>query len=99
MRVENVDRDKTLIVGEQPAHGHFEHDPIGRVQAYTFGFERDLGIGPSPLNIGLGIQATVYGLPESLKSTYGSRPAGLTVFLHLRPTGNMKEHMQLMRQQ
>src|SRR5438445_8165482 len=39
-----------------------EEDPIGRVQAYTFGYERDLPIGLSFLNVGLGIQATVYGL-------------------------------------
>jgi hypothetical protein len=75
---------------------NIEEDPIGRVQAYTFGYERDLPIGPSFLNIGLGAQASVYGLPQLLKSIYGNHPAAVSVFLHLRPAGNMAEHMQMM---
>lgn len=90
-RIENVDRDRTLL-------GGVEEDPIGRVQAYTFGYERDLPIGPSFLNTGLGFQATVYGLTSQLKSVYGNHPAGFTVFLHLRPTGNIGQHMQMMHQ-
>src|SRR5215831_590000 len=92
-RIENVDRDRTLLVGETPAALQVEEDPIGRVQAYTFGYERDLPIGPSSLNIGLGAQVTTYGLPQVLKPIYGNHPAGFTVFLHLRPTGNMAAHM------
>src|SRR3989441_4777897 len=98
-RIENVDRDRTLLVGEKPAALQVEEDPIGRVQAYTFGYERDLPIGPSFLNVGLGIQATVYGLTSQLKSIYGERPSGFTVFLHLRPTGNVGPHMQMMHEQ
>lgn len=63
-RIENVDRDRTLLVGETPAALNTEEDPIGRVQAYTFGYERDLPIGPSSLNVGLGAQVTTYGLPQ-----------------------------------
>ena len=29
---------------------------------------------------------------------YGNRPAGFTVFPHLRPTGNIGSHMQMMHQ-
>ena len=61
-RIENVDRDKTLLAGETRAALLVEEDPVGRVQAYTFGYERDLPIGPSFVNVGLGIQATVYGV-------------------------------------
>src|SRR5262245_35618870 len=50
-RIENVDRDRTLLVGEKPAVLEVEEDPIGRVQAYTFGYERDLPTKPSSLNI------------------------------------------------
>ena len=82
-RIENVDRDAV---------------PGGRVQAYTLGYERDLAIGPSSLNVGLGIQATAYGLTPQLKYVYGGRPAGFTVFLHLRPAGNVGAHMQMMHQ-
>lgn len=97
-RIENVDRDRTLIVGETSAALTTEEDPIGRVQAYTFGYERDLPIGISGLNVGLGAQATVYGLPDVLKPVYGSRPIGFTFFLHLRPTGNIGSHMRMMHQ-
>jgi hypothetical protein len=98
MRIENVDRDRTLLAGETPAALQVPEDPIGRVQAYTFGYERDLPIGPSFLNIGLGAQASVYGLPLQLKSTYGDRPAAISVFLHVRPAGNIAGHMQIMHQ-
>jgi hypothetical protein len=29
---------------------------------------------------------------------YGDRPAGFTMFLHLRPAGNIGAHMQMMHQ-
>jgi hypothetical protein len=95
-RIENVDRDRTLLIGEKPAALQIEEDPIGRVQAYTFGYERDLPIGVSYLNVGLGFQATVYGLTPQLKSVYGNHPAGFSVFLRLRPVGNIGAHMQMM---
>jgi hypothetical protein len=97
-RIENVDRDRTLLSGETPAALKVEEDPIGRVQAYTFGYERDLPIGPSFLNIGLGAQATLYGLSPELKSIYGDHPAAVSIFLHLRPAGNVAGHMQMMHQ-
>jgi len=97
-RVENVDRDRTLLVGETRAALQIEEDPIGRVQAYTFGYERDFPAKLSFLNIGVGVQATTYGLPPQLEAVYGNRPAGFTGFLHLRPTGNIAEHMQIMHQ-
>ena len=97
-RIENVDRDRTLLVGETRAALNIAEEPIGRVQAYTFGYERDLPIRISALNVGLGVQATAYGVPLPLKAVYGNRPAGVSVFLRLRPTGNMMEHMRQMHQ-
>jgi hypothetical protein len=93
-----VDRDRTLLVGEVPVALQVEEDPIGRVQAYTFGYERDLPVGPSFLNVGLGFQATTYGLTPQLKAIYGDRPASFQIFLHFRPTGNVGAHMQMMHQ-
>jgi hypothetical protein len=95
-RIENVDRDRTLLVGEIPAALEVEEDPIGRVQAYTFGYERDLPIPSSFLNVGFGFQATTYGLTSQMKSIYGEHPAAFTFFLHLRPRGNIGAHMQMM---
>ena len=96
-RIENVDRDRTLLVGETPAALGVEEDPIGRVQAYTFGYERDLMVKPS-LRIGLGMQVMTYGLPSQLKSVYANRPSGVMFFLHIRPGGNIGQHMQMMHQ-
>jgi len=85
-RIENVDREET-------------HDtPQGRVQAWTVGYERELPMGALPLRAGLGAQATFYGVPAQFKPIYGDRPAGLTMFLRLRPKGNMMLHMQAMHQ-
>jgi len=97
-RIENVDRDRTLLAGETPAALALEGKSLGRVQAYTFGYERDLPIRVNSVNVGLGFQATIYGLPPQLKSVYGDRPAGFTMFLHLRPAGNIGTHMQMMHQ-
>ncbi len=91
-RIENLDRDRTLI-------RRGEEKPIGRVQAYTFGYERDLPWSPDFLNVGLGVQASVYGMTAQLKPIYGEHPAGVTIFLHFRPTGNIGPHMQMMHQQ
>jgi len=95
-RIENVDRDASLIAGE--VSGPVDETPIGRVQAWTFGYERELPLGSAPIRIGLGAQVTTYGLPDSLKPTYGNRPLGVAFFLRFRPKGNMMLHMQGMHQ-
>ncbi len=97
-RIENVDRDRTLLIGETPAVLQVEEDPIGRIQAFTFGYERDLPVAVSSIKIGLGFQTSVYGIPQQLKSVYGDHPAGLSVFVRLRPAGNMSEHIRMMHQ-
>jgi hypothetical protein len=85
-RIENVDREET-------------HDtPQGRIQAWTAGYERELPTGSMPLRAGLGVQATFYGVPPHLKPVYGNHPTGVTMFLRLRPKGNMMLHMQAMHQ-
>lgn len=99
-RIENLDLSET------------EETPPGRVQAWTMGYERELPMPKVPLRVGLGAQATFYGmsganaspgpshqgLVPSLKMHYGNHPAGFTVFLRIRPTGNMMLHMQSMHQ-
>jgi len=97
-RIENVDRDRTLLAGETPAALRVEEDPIGRVQAYSFGYERDLPLGISALKVGLGAQFTAYGLTAQMKTVYGDRPQAFSVFLRIRPTGNAAAHMQAMHQ-
>jgi hypothetical protein len=95
-RIENVDRDQTLIAGETPAALTGGEDPIGRVQAYTFGYERDLPLKESYLRLGLGAQITTYGVAPVLKPIYGDRPFTFVAFLRLRPRGNVGPHMRMM---
>ncbi len=83
-RMENVDRSNELILGENPLPPHFQEQPIGRVQAYTFGYDRDVDLIPHVASA-LGVQVTAYGVGEKLKPTYGSRPAGVAVFVRIRP--------------
>jgi len=83
-RIENVDRSNELILGENPLPPNFQEQPIGRVQAYTFGYDRDIDLIPHVASA-LGVQVTAYGVGEKLKPTYGSRPAGIAVFVRIRP--------------
>jgi hypothetical protein len=73
-----------------------EEIPIGRVQGYTFGYERELPVRPRSLNIGIGVQATLYAVPSRLQPVYGNNPTTVAVFLRIRPTGNLQEHMKVM---
>jgi hypothetical protein len=54
-----------------------------RVQAYTAGYDRELGHVPH-LSTALGAQLTWYGVPQTLRPVYGSHPFGVVVFLRLR---------------
>jgi hypothetical protein len=97
-RIENVDRDRTILVGETDAVRRVEEDPIGRIQAYMLGYERELPITTSKVNIGLGAQITTYGMPPQVSAVYGAHPRALTVFLRIRPVGNFSAHMRMMHQ-
>jgi hypothetical protein len=98
-RIENLDKDKTLLTGETPASLDVEETPIGRVRAYSFGYERDIVRTKLWANIGLGFQFTTYGLTDQMKTVYGNNPRSYVVFLHVRPVGNMAAHMRAMHNQ
>jgi len=83
-RIENADRSNELLLGENPLPPNFKEIPIGRVQGYTIGYDRDFDIVPH-ISSALGMQVAVYGAPEGLKVVYGSHPAGVAVFVRLRP--------------
>jgi hypothetical protein len=87
------------VLGPDGKPQTIEEDPIGRVQAYTLGYEREVPIGLTWLNSGLGVQVTAYGLPPQLKAVYGNRPVTVTTFFRLRLNGNMAEHMKQMHRQ
>ena len=83
-RIENADRSNELLFGENALPTNFQEQPIGRVQAYTFGYDRDFDLIPR-VAMAVGAQVTVYGVGETLKATYGSHPAGVAVFVRVRP--------------
>jgi hypothetical protein len=88
-RIENAERSNELIFGENPLPAGFQETPIGRVQAYTLGYDRDFNFVPH-LATAIGAQASIYGVPDSLRPVYGARPAGVAVFVRLRPFSEMK---------
>jgi hypothetical protein len=83
-RMENAGRSNELILGQNPLPPGFEEQPVGHVQAYTIGYNHDFDILPH-LASALGAQVTVYGVPASLLPIYGAHPAGIVIFLRLRP--------------
>ena len=88
-RIENAQRSNGLIVGENLLPPGFQEEPIGHVQAYTLGYDRDVELVPH-LASAIGAQLTTYGVPNILKPIYGARPSGIAIFVRLRPTGAEK---------
>ncbi|HXR97771.1 MAG TPA: hypothetical protein VN709_08000, partial [Terriglobales bacterium] len=82
-RIENVDKTNELQLGESPIPAGFVERFLGRVQAYSWGYDRDL---PAPhwLSPALGIQWTWYETPASLRAQYGAHPQGVVIFLRFR---------------
>ena len=83
-RIESAERSNELILGENPLPAGFVEEPIGRVQAYTVGYDHDFDLIPH-LASAIGGQVTTYGVPDVLKPIYGSHPVGAAIFIRLRP--------------
>jgi hypothetical protein len=83
-RIEVAERSNQLILRENPLPPNFQEQPIGHVQAYTFGYDRDIDL-IAHLASAIGAQVTAYGTPSVLKPIYGAHPVGLAVFLRFRP--------------
>jgi hypothetical protein len=83
-RIENVDRTNELQIGEHPLPPGFVERYFARVQAYTAGYDRDLGHIPH-LSTALGGQVTLYGVPDALKPLYGAHSDSVTLSLRVRP--------------
>lgn len=82
-RIENVDRTNELLLGENPLPPGFTERYFTRVQAYTAGYDREIG-NLTHLSTALGAQVMWYGVPNVLKPTYGSHPFGIVVFFRVR---------------
>ena len=83
-RVESAERSNELILGENSLPPGFQEQPIGQVQAYTVGYDRDVDLLPH-LASAIGAQLTTYGVAERLKPIYGAHPVGVALFVRLRP--------------
>jgi hypothetical protein len=83
-RIENLDRSNQLILGENRLPPNFTEKSIGRVQAYTFGYDRDIDLIPHVASA-IGAQIATYGVADALKPIYGSHPVGVAFFLRFRP--------------
>lgn len=83
-RIESAERSNELIVGENPLPPGFQEEPIGHVQAYTVGYDRDIDL-VSHLASAIGAQFTTYGVPGILRPIYGAHPVGVALFVRLRP--------------
>jgi len=57
------------------------------VNAYTIGYTRDFGIF-SNVATGLGANISLYGIPYTIKTSYGDHPLGVNVYLRIR----LREH-------
>ena len=82
-RIENVDRTNELLHGETFLPSNFTERYFTRAQAYTAGYDREIGHIPH-LSTALGAQLTWYGVPTVLQPLYGSHPIGVSAFLRLR---------------
>jgi hypothetical protein len=83
-RVENAGRSNQLLIGEHSLPAGFHEESLTHVQAYTFGYDREIGKLPY-LAVALGAQVSVYGVGKPLQPIYGSGPSGVSIFLRLRP--------------
>ena len=83
-RIENVDRTNEILLGENPLPPGFTERYFTRVQAYTVGYDREVGHIPH-LSTAIGAQFMWYGVPDVLKPIYDLHPLGGVVFLRVRP--------------
>jgi hypothetical protein len=82
-RIENVDRTNELLVGENLLPAGFSERYFARVQAYTAGYDREVGHIPH-VSTAIGGQVTWYGVPGALEAIYGAHPVGGIFFLRVR---------------
>ena len=83
-RIENVGRSNELLLNPGSAlPPNFTESPIGHVQSYSLGYDRQYHIAPHLL-AAPGGQFTLYNTPAALVTTYGQHPFGAVAFVRLR---------------
>jgi hypothetical protein len=84
-RMENAGRTNELLLGERALPAGFSEAPLTHVQAYTFGYDREVAANIPHLSVAVGGQMTTYGVGKPLQAVYGAHPVGGLIFLRLRP--------------
>lgn len=87
-RFESVTVPRTLAFRGSPLLPFIEEEPIGRVQAYTAGYSRELPRLTPWLSTALGSQVTWYQAPDTLERFYNRWPVGVQFFLRVRLAGS-----------
>jgi hypothetical protein len=83
-RIENAGRSNELLLSPgSPLPPDFTEEPIGHVQAFTMGYDRDFRLAPH-LMAAPGAQFTTYATPQALRSIYGDHPFGVVAFVRFR---------------
>lgn len=82
-RIENVDRTTELLLDGSSVPPGFTERYFTRVQAYTAGYDREIGHIPH-VSTAIGGQITWFGVPRELVASYGSHPVAGIVFLRFR---------------
>ncbi|MCU1287218.1 MAG: hypothetical protein JWO13_3568 [Acidobacteriales bacterium] len=90
-RIELADRTAELLSGKNALPNSPEQF-IGRVKAFTVGYDREFGFIPH-LTTAIGGQVNLYSAPDSLKAIYGSHPAGVVLFVHFTPKRGSEHQM------
>jgi hypothetical protein len=85
-RIEIAGRTNELLNGEKPLPSGFVEMPLTHVQAYTFGYDRDVKMLPHVASA-IGAQVTLYGVGKPLQGIYGTDPIGVNMFVRLRVAG------------
>jgi hypothetical protein len=85
-RLENAGRSNELLLTPgSPLPPNFQESPLGHVQAYTLGYDRDYRVARHLL-AAPGAQFTSYTTPGALIATYGHHPYGGAIFIRFRLT-------------
>lgn len=83
-RLELVDKNELLRVGDRALLGITDDHPSFRIGAYTFGGVRDVW-NSDKTSLAIGSDLTFYSKPPVLDQLYGSSPVSWKLFLRLRP--------------
>jgi hypothetical protein len=83
-RIENTDKDTTLLFEEEPFVLLVDEQRYARVQLYTAGYSRELPGFGRWLSQSLGGQFTVFRAPPQLAPVFGARSYGMQVIMRFR---------------